>query len=86
MYKVLLKKQAKKQYDRLSDEDKGRILTALKGLRGNPFNGKKLEGELKGFWSVHVWPYRIVYTIEKKIIAVTVVAIGHRKDVYNKLK
>jgi mRNA-degrading endonuclease RelE of RelBE toxin-antitoxin system len=56
----------------------------LQGLRENPFAGKKLQGELFGLYCLRVWPYRIIYTIEKRVITVTVVAIGQRKDVYRK--
>ena len=45
-------------------------------------SGYKLEGELKGYYSIHVAEYRIVYQIkaaEKKVI---IYRIRHRKDVY----
>ena len=82
MYNVVLKHRAERQYKSLPERDRQKVLGALQGLRENPFQGKKLEGELSGFYSVRVWPYRIIYTVEKKIITVTVVAIGQRKDVY----
>lgn len=65
---------------------KARVLTALQDLREDPWRWKKLEGELSGFWSVRVWPYRIIYIIEKNIVTVTIVAIGKRKDVNRKMK
>jgi mRNA interferase RelE/StbE len=42
--------------------------------------GKPLQYSLKGYRSLRVGDYRIVYTIEE--YTVTVVAIKHRKDVY----
>ncbi len=48
------------------------MLSALEGLREDPFAGKKLQGELYGLYSLRVWPYRIIYSIEKRIIKVTV--------------
>ncbi len=84
VYRVILKPKAKKQYDNLPPKDRQRVLGALQGLRENPFVNKKLSGELRGRYAVRVWPYRIIYTIEKSIVTVTVVAIGHRKDVYEK--
>ncbi|MBU2213170.1 type II toxin-antitoxin system RelE/ParE family toxin [Patescibacteria group bacterium] len=85
MYKVVIKKKAQKQFDRLPTKDQKRVLVALQSLRKDPYNGKKLEGELALFWSMRVWPYRIIYMIEKKIVTVSVVAIGDRKNVYKKL-
>lgn len=82
MFDVFLKPKAQKQFDALPAKDQEKVLNALKGLREDPFAGKKLQGELYGLYSLRVWPYRIIYTIEKRIITVTVVAIGQRKDVY----
>lgn len=58
------------------------MLDALQGLRADPFYGKKLHGDWLGHYTVRVWPYRIVYTIEKAVVTVSVVAIAHRKDAY----
>ena len=44
--------------------------------------GYKLVGELKGYYSIHVAEYRIMYQIkaaEKKVI---IYRIRHRKDIY----
>ena len=82
MFAVVLKKKAEKQYNGLPEKDREKVLATLQGLRENPWQGKKLQGELSGLFSLRVWPYRIIYTIEKQIVTVTVVAIGQRKDVY----
>lgn len=86
VYRVLLSKRAEKSLLKLSPKDQKRMKASLLALQEDPFSGKKLEGEHKGLWSMRVWPYRIIYMIEKKIVTVTVVAIGDRKDVYKKLK
>ena len=85
MYRVLLKKKAEKQLLRLRKRDQQRVEYVINNLRADPFSGKRLDGEHEGLWTVRVWPYRIVYFIEKQIVTVTVVAIGHRKDVYRRL-
>lgn len=85
MYVVILKRSAEKQYTKLPKHDRQRVLAALQGLRSDPWQGKKLEGDLEGLYAIRVWPYRIIYTMEKKMVTVTVVAIGHRKDIYGKL-
>ncbi len=83
---VVLKRKAEKQFARLPEKDRRRVFAALQGLREDPWQGKKLQGELSGLYSLRVWPYRIVYTIERKIVTVTIVAIGQRKDIYRKLQ
>ena len=59
-----------------------RINAAIDMLRENPFAGKKLQGEHEGTWSLRVWPYRIIYVIQRDIITVTVLRVGHRQGVY----
>ena len=84
MYSIVLRSKAQKQYGHLPEKDRARVLEALHGLREDPFAGKKLRGDLLGCYAIRVWPYRIIYIIEKNIITVTVLAIGHRRDVYEK--
>lgn len=81
-YRVVVVKRAQKEAVRFSKKDQKRISEAIASLCTDPFRGKQLRGDHEGQWSLRVWPYRIVYTIEKKIVTVTVVSIGHRKDVY----
>ena len=83
MFAVLLNKAALKQLARIPDEYRERIRAALRSLATDPFAGKKLEGRYGGRYTLRVWPYRIIYTIEKKVLLVTVVAVGHRQGVYN---
>ena len=86
MFTVILTRRAQKEYDRLSKEMQPRVEKAIDNLRENPFCGKKLEGDHEGYWSMRVWPYRVIYTVDKKIITVTIVTIGDRKDVYRRFR
>jgi len=45
--------------------------------------GKPLRYSLKGHRRLRVGDYRIVYRIESVIDTVLIVAIKHRKDIYN---
>ncbi len=81
-YQVVVVKRAQKDAQRFSKKDQKRVAAAITSLQSDPFRGKQLRGDYAGKWSLRVWPYRIVYTIEKEIVTVTVVRIGHRKDVY----
>ncbi len=82
IYRVVVTKQARKESEKLSMNDRRRIADAISSLQHEPFRGKRLLGELAGKWSLRVWPYRIIYTIEKGVVTVTVLRVGHRKDVY----
>ncbi|MBL4653784.1 MAG: type II toxin-antitoxin system RelE/ParE family toxin [Flavobacteriales bacterium] len=45
--------------------------------------GKPLIGNKKGFWRYRVGNYRIICSIEDNIFNVLVVAVGHRKAIYD---
>jgi mRNA interferase RelE/StbE len=44
--------------------------------------GKALQGELKDKWRYRVGEYRILAKIEDDKVVITVVEVGHRKDIY----
>lgn len=81
-YRVELKPRAEKELNKLPQRDYYRIITALVGLAIDPFVGKKLEGKYKDCYSLRVWPYRIIYQINKKELLVFVIRIGHRQGIY----
>ncbi len=85
MYKVILTNTAKKEYKYLYKTNESiftRVRNALISLSKDPTQGKPLKLSLKGKWSFRVGVYRIIYTIEKKILTVYVLDIGHRREIY----
>lgn len=49
----------------------------------NPrLHGKALKGGLNEIWRYRVGDYRILAVIEDDRVIITIVEIGHRKDVY----
>ena len=81
-YQIRLKPSAKKELDKIPKRDKERIYILLISLSKNPYIGKKLEGKLAKYYSIRLWPYRIVYKIFKKELLIIVIKIGHRKNIY----
>ncbi|MFA6039645.1 MAG: type II toxin-antitoxin system RelE/ParE family toxin [Candidatus Peribacteraceae bacterium] len=75
-------RRARKELQSLPAKDRERVVAAMGSLGTDPFQGKKLQGEWEGKWSLRVWPYRIIYTVEKEIVTVTVLRVGHRRDAY----
>ena len=45
-------------------------------------NIKALKGEYHGKYRLRVGTYRIIYRIEQHIITITIIRIGHRKEIY----
>lgn len=80
--KVALSKDAQKQYGRLPKSQRTKILKKLTELERNPYIAKKLEGELKGIYSLRAWPYRILYEINEVKHIIEVHKIAHRQGVY----
>lgn len=81
-YKIVLTKKAQKQLDKLSDIIAEPILKAISGLAENPRPSgyKKLKG--RDGYRIRSGKYRIIYEIIEKELIVTVITLGHRKDVY----
>lgn len=79
---VILSKDSEKQYQRLPKNDQIKLRKKLLTLETNPFSGKKLSGELKGIYSLRMWPYRILYEINEKKQRVEIHKIAHRQSVY----
>lgn len=82
MYQVKIKKSAQKELQNIPKHDRKRILLALASLANNPFEGKRLKGEFKEYFSIRVWPYRIIYVVFDKELMIVVIRIGHRQGIY----
>lgn len=79
---VIFSPSARKQLNKLPLKQGLKVTRKLSVLENNSFSGKVLTGDLKGFFSLRAWPYRIVYRIykDRKIILIT--AVEHRQGVY----
>lgn len=85
MYKIVLLSEAQKFYKKLFESDRSRferISNALESLRKDPFQGKPLKHKLKRKYSLRVGVYRVIYQVNRKIVTVYVLEIGHRKNIY----
>jgi mRNA interferase RelE/StbE len=69
---------------RLSRADLKRIKSAIETkLVFDPFrSGKPLQHSWRGHFRMRIGDYRLVYRINEDKATIIVVAIGHRKDVY----
>lgn len=81
-YRIVLPKSAQKDLQKVDSRHRNRIVVALDALISEPYLGKKLEGEYRGYYSYRVWPYRIIYGIKKNELIVLIIRIGHRQGIY----
>lgn len=81
-YKITLSKTAQKQLDKFPDNIAFPIIQNIKKLASNPRpqGYKKLKG--RDGYRIRQGNYRIIYEIHDHILLITVIAIGHRKNIY----
>ena len=82
VYKILIKKRAKKFIDKLPQNEKQRIVEALEGL---PQTGdiKKMQNH-DGLYRLRVGNYRIIYEIDNGELIIIVIDVGNRGEIYNR--
>ena len=82
-YAIVLTKTSQKQLDKLDNALADAIIDAIIKLANNPRpNGcKKLKG--RPGYRIRVGNYRVIYEIIDRQLLITVVALGHRKDIYD---
>lgn len=82
-YSVQIKPSAEKSFAKLNKSEQIKILKALESLENNPRpkGVKKLKSSLS-LYRIRTGNYRIIYSIDNDIVLITVVKIGHRKEIY----
>ena len=81
-YKLFIKKDAEKEVRSFPKADIKRVIKKILSLPNNPRPSgcEKLKGD-EGY-RVRQGAYRIVYLIDDEEKSVTIVKVGHRRDVY----
>ena len=79
-YEILIDKPAQKFILKQTPEQRKRILMAIRKL---PTEGdRKILRGYPGYYRLRVGDYRIIYTVEEKVLIVRVVNAGNRGDIY----
>ncbi|MBX9659526.1 MAG: type II toxin-antitoxin system RelE/ParE family toxin [Nitrospiraceae bacterium] len=81
-YSLAVKKSAERELRALPKIDLRRVLDRIRGLAQNPHpsGSEKLSGQCH--YRVRQGDYRIVYSVDDDHRIITVVKIGHRREVY----
>lgn len=82
---VVYLEKARKQLSKLDNSAKRRILDYMDDiarLKNPRERGKMLIGNMLGLWRYRVGDYRILCKIRDEELVVTVVGVGHRREVY----
>lgn len=84
MYRIIIKKKAKKFIDKLPKNERKRIATEIKQLP-NGEDIKRLKGENnKGLFRLRVGDYRIIYSVDNGELIVYVIDAGNRGEIYKR--
>ena len=83
-FTLRIEKTPRKFLKTLNLSDKKRIDVALTLLTENPIppKAKKLSG--RDGYRIRVGDFRIIYEIQKSVLIVLVIDIGHRREIYRK--
>ena len=85
-YSIQYTREAKKKIEKLDPSILVIIKKAIESLSSNPYKGKPLSYELAGLRSLRTTDYRIVYRIKEERLIIIVISVGHRKEIYKRLK
>ena len=84
-WKIVFKKSAFKEYKKLPKQYKEKTNEVLEMLQINPLNEilniRKIRNK-NNYYRVRFGDYRIVYSLQKKLLIVEIIRVGHRQDVY----
>jgi len=85
MYKIELRRRAQRALDKLPKTDFQAVVEAMKELAQTPRPRGVEKVKTAGLWRVRQGDYRIIFAIDDKQQLVTVVRIGHRREIYRSL-
>ena len=84
-YRIEFTAQAKRQYQKLSEDVREQIRPRLQSLTGNPRPAGcvKLTAPV-ALYRIRIGNYRLIYEVRDQVLVVVVVAVGHRSEVYRR--
>jgi len=69
----------------LPPEVKRGIKAAIRALSRDPAYGEPLQRQLEGLWKYRVKRFRVVYAVDRPRKIVRIVAVGHRRAIYEEI-
>jgi mRNA interferase RelE/StbE len=85
MYRIELRRKVQQSLDKLPKRDFEAVLESVKDLANSPRPKGVEKIKSAGLWRVRQGDYRVVYSIDDKQQVVTILRIGHRREVYRSL-
>ncbi|MBS3085953.1 type II toxin-antitoxin system RelE/ParE family toxin [Candidatus Pacearchaeota archaeon] len=81
MYSVELSRTAEKQFFKLSESIRERVINVLERIRARPYHFvKRKEGT--PYFIARIGDYRAILSINNEQLKIYVIEVGHRKNIY----
>ena len=83
---ILYTPSAARSIRKLDPQVRRRVRAAIDVLAESPERGKPLQMTLRGLRSWRTGDFRLVYRVVDERIEILIVAVGHRRQVYDRLR
>ena len=82
-YIIQYKRSATEELLALPAVQARKVLSSINNLaeEPRPHGSKKLKGSSSAY-RIRIGNYRVIYSIEDKIVTITIIKVGHRKQIY----
>ncbi len=86
-YNIVWKQSAEKELKKLNKSAIPKILQVVESLASvpHPAGSRKLHGS-EHLFRIRMGDYRVVYSVENRLLIIEIIRVGHRKDVYRKFQ
>ena len=81
-YQVLILRRARKELGDLPDNSRARVRDSVLSLSTDPRPRGSEKLVSRDGWRIRAGNYRVIYEIDDTTKVVTVLHVGHRRDVY----
>jgi mRNA-degrading endonuclease RelE of RelBE toxin-antitoxin system len=85
-YRLIYSQTSREQISFLHPQIKPIVTAGIRKLKESPFQGKALERELSGYYSLETKRFRVIYDIDHQNHIIQIHYVGHRKDIYELFK
>jgi len=82
MHNIEIRRQAQRGLDKLPKSDFQAVIEAIKGLAKTPRPKGVEKVKTTGLWRIRQGDYRVIYAVDDNERLVTVVRVGHRREIY----
>jgi mRNA interferase RelE/StbE len=81
-YQIVILRRAQRELGRLPHPEYERVRDTIRALAAEPWPASCLRLTDHEGWRIRIGDYRVLYEINDRERVITVVHVGHRRDVY----